>query len=297
MPKDSRARTRAARALQAASGGTYTQALAAAAVPAMNRDTAGAVTAALGFGELMAAGARAARATAGEGLPAAIAAVREAVIPLWPQTVPEAARDVLIACADLAVTRHQVFNIDPALDPSVIVRTMLDFTAARAAGTQPDRAGGFPPPQAFASSVAFDRDDDAAVLKAVCVLLAIAHPASAGRPRGGPGRGAGRARPAPARDRAAHAGTPRRQAAPAEPERGGRHHGHDDNGIRAAHGRRGQGQGVPYGLSGRGRGGGPGSGHPAVVAGHPGRGRGRAVRVHRHDRQPGQACGHPGRLG
>ena len=121
MPKDSRARTRAARARQAASGGTYTQALTATAIPAMNRDAPGsiAVAAALGFGELMAAGARAARATAGERLPAVIAAVREAVIPLWPRTIPEAARDVLVACADLAVTTDESRGVFLAASPTV----------------------------------------------------------------------------------------------------------------------------------------------------------------------------------
>ncbi len=105
MPKDSRALTRAARA-RMAFGETYTQARAGLLTPPrMNRDMPpDGLVAALMFGELMAAGRRAA-ITAPVGLAAAAAAVQTAITPLWPQVVPEAARDVLVACAQLAVNR------------------------------------------------------------------------------------------------------------------------------------------------------------------------------------------------
>ena len=106
MPKDSRARTRAARARMAATGETYTQARAGLlAPPRMDRDRRRtALVAALMFGELMAAGRRAAIA-APEDLAEAAAAVQAALTPLWPHVVPEAARDVLITCAQIAVSR------------------------------------------------------------------------------------------------------------------------------------------------------------------------------------------------
>lgn len=145
--------------------------------PRMDRDSADGVTATLAFAELMAAGGCAARAAGDGGLPAAVASVRAAVLPLWSRTVPEAARDVLVACADLAVTRH-VVAVPDELDESLIASEILDLTAGWVADKRPAPAGGrFTPPVAYASSCAFDRDEDAVVLDAVCLLLALAHPA------------------------------------------------------------------------------------------------------------------------
>jgi hypothetical protein len=145
----------------------------------MDRDSTGGIVATLAFAELMATGGRAARAAGDGGLPAAVAAVRAAVVPLWPRTTPEAARDVLLACADLAVTQHQVAAVPGELGECLIASEMLSLTAGHAADKRPAPAPRrFTPPEAYASSCAFDRDDDAAVLDAVCVLIALAHPAA-----------------------------------------------------------------------------------------------------------------------
>jgi len=133
------------------------------------------LVAALMFGELMAAGRRAA-ITAPAGLAAAAAAVQKAVTPLWPQVVPEAARDVLVACAQLAVTRG--ITALPAAIEDETAASMLALTAAQPASGSPGTAGGFAPPVACASSAAFDRDEDAATLAAIALLMALAHPAA-----------------------------------------------------------------------------------------------------------------------
>jgi hypothetical protein len=183
MPKDSRALTRAARARMAAAGETCTQARAGLlAPPQMDRDTPpDNLVAALMFGELMAAGRRAA-ITAPAGLAAAAAAVQTAITPLWPQVVPEAARDVLVACAQLAVSRG--ITALPAGIEDETAAAMLELTAAQPASGSPGTAGGFAPPVAYASSAAFDRDEDAATLSALALLMALAHPAAPGRPAG-----------------------------------------------------------------------------------------------------------------
>lgn len=174
MPSDNQALTRAVRARMAVTGEKYTQALTAlTAVPRMDRDTTGGGADALGFAQLMTVGAWAARDTGDAGLPAAVTAVRAAVLPLWGRTVPGAARDVLVACADLAVT-SQVTSLPEAAGVSEIAAGMLDLTVTWDAG---GRSLGFTSPLAFASSCAFGRDDEDAVLEAVCVLLALAHPA------------------------------------------------------------------------------------------------------------------------
>jgi hypothetical protein len=174
MPKDSRARTRATRTRMAATGETYTQARAGlASPPQMDRDTPpDSLVAALMFGELMAAGRRAA-ITASEDLAAAAAAVQTAITPLWPQVVPEAARDVLVACAQLAVGRG--ITALPASTGDITAGAMLELTAGWVAAGSP--SARFTPPVAYASSTAFDRDEDAATLAAVSLLMAVAHPA------------------------------------------------------------------------------------------------------------------------
>lgn len=177
MPKDSRARTRAARARMAATGATYTEALAAlAAPPGMERDEQAApAMVALMFAEVMVTGKRAAEA-AGDDLAAATAAVRAAITPMWPQIVPEVARDVLMTSARLTVARGVTELPAGTEDPTAA--TMLELTATWVAAGSPDPDGGRGgPPSAWASSVAFDRDEEPELLAAVCLLLAAAHPA------------------------------------------------------------------------------------------------------------------------
>jgi hypothetical protein len=102
--------------------------------------------------------------------------VQAAITPLWPQVVPEAARDVLVACAQLAVTRG--ITASPG---DVTAGAMLELTAEWAASGEPGPAAGFAPHVAYASSAAFDRDEDAGTLAAVSLLMAIAHPAAPAR--------------------------------------------------------------------------------------------------------------------
>ncbi len=177
MPKDSRALTRAARARMAATGETYTQARAGLLTPPrMDRDTpADTLVAAVMFGELMAAGRRAAIA-APDDLAEAAAAVQAALTPLWSRVVPEAARDVLTTCAQIAVSRG-VTEL-PASAGSITAATVLELTAEWVAAGSPGPGARFTPPVAYASSAAFDRDEDAETLAAVALLLAVAHPAA-----------------------------------------------------------------------------------------------------------------------
>jgi hypothetical protein len=175
MPKDSRARTRAIRERMAETGQSYTQAAASVAVPRMNRDLPPAgYMVDLMFAELMAAGRRAAIA-APEDLAEAAAAVQAALTPMWPQVVPEAARDVLLACAQIAVGRG-VTDLPSTVD-NITAATMLKLTAGWVAAGGPDAGPRFTPPTAYASSAAFDRDEDAETFAAVALLLAVAHPA------------------------------------------------------------------------------------------------------------------------
>ena len=181
MPKDSRALTRAARSRMAATGETYTQARAALlAPPRMDRDSPpDTLVASLMFGELMATGRRAAIAQE-PGLPdEAAAAVQDALTPLWPRVVPEAARDVLVTCAQLAVSQGITRLPDSA--GSITAATMLELTAEWVAAGSPDPGARMTPPAAYASSAAFDRTEDAETFAAVALLLAVAHPAEAAR--------------------------------------------------------------------------------------------------------------------
>jgi hypothetical protein len=176
MPKDSRARTRAVRARMEETGQSYTQAAVSLAAPAqMNRDlppSAAAVT--LIFAEIMAVGRRAAIA-ASDDLAEAAAAVQAALTPMWPQVVPEAARDVLMTCAQIAVSRG-VTDLVPAVS-NITAATMLELTAGWVAAGSPGPGARFTPPAAYASSAAFDRSEDAETFAAVALLMALAHPA------------------------------------------------------------------------------------------------------------------------
>ena len=180
MPKDSRALARAARARMAVTGETYTQARDGLLnPPGMDRDSPpDNLVAALVFGELMAAGRRAAIRQE-PGLPAeAAAAVQDSLASLWPRVVPEAARDVLITCAQIAVSRG-ITGLPADID-SITAATMLELTAEWVAAGSPDPGARLTPPAAYASAAAFDRTEDAETFAAVAVLLAVAHPAAAG---------------------------------------------------------------------------------------------------------------------
>jgi hypothetical protein len=163
-----------------ATGETYTRARAGLLTPPrMDRDTPpDGLVAALMFGELMAAGRRAAIAAPGD-LAEAAAAVQAALTPLWPRVVPEAARDVLITCAQIAVGRG-VTELPPAVS-NITAATMLELTAGWVAAGSPDPAARFTPPAAYASSAAFDRSEDAETFAAVALLMAVAHPAAPAR--------------------------------------------------------------------------------------------------------------------
>jgi hypothetical protein len=149
----------------------------------MGRDTPPEpLVAALMFGELMAAGRRAAVNGPGD-LAGAAATVRAVIPPLWPRVTPEAARDVLVACAELAVAQG-VTGL-PGESGDITAGDMLELAAGHAAAGSPP-AGGLAPHVAYASSAAFDREEDAAVLDSVCLLLVLAHPASDIPPGGWP---------------------------------------------------------------------------------------------------------------
>ena len=174
--------SREARARQAATGESYTRARRAATLscsgtPQLYRDEAGASTVArtLGFAQLMAAGAKA-RAFPTVYPGGAGAVVREAVTPLWPRTTPEAVADVLVTCADMIVSRGEPADVLDGWGDCPVAADMLAITAEWAANGRPAPTNGpFTPPSALASSMAFDRDEDAAVLHGTWVLLALAH--------------------------------------------------------------------------------------------------------------------------
>src|ERR1700740_2223514 len=149
----------------------------------MDRDTTpypGAI--ALATGELMIAGKRAVEALApGSGPAVAAAAVLVAIRPLWHRVMPEAARDVMVAAAQLACQNG------PAGRPAGLVEEygpgpldaatgMLEMTAEHEAASWPEpQPGRTSPPLAFASTGAFDRDEDDATLTSLAALLAVAH--------------------------------------------------------------------------------------------------------------------------
>jgi hypothetical protein len=141
---------------------------------------------ALATGELMVRGRRAVAAwpdVAPNTLPALVAEVRAAVSELWPRVPPEAARDVMLAAAEMAcqagvtevpaeVAEVYAGELDGADGTLSMMRDWL------AAGRPEPTNGPFTPPLAFASSVAFDRDEDAETLTSLSVLLVLAHVAA-----------------------------------------------------------------------------------------------------------------------
>jgi hypothetical protein len=131
---------REARARAAATGESYTRArravTTAAGPPGLNRDEAAATAPlrALGFAELMTAGAKA-RAFPVVHQGGAGAVVREAVTALWPRTIPEAVADVLATCASMIVSRGVIagpggyVSVLDGWDDCPVAAQMLGITA------------------------------------------------------------------------------------------------------------------------------------------------------------------------
>jgi hypothetical protein len=153
----------------------------------MNRDEipAGGIVA-LQTGELMVA---ARQATAHlprlteqtpEGLRSAVAAVRHVIEQAWPSVVPETARDVMVAAARMACDAG-IWQVPEAICEALPgMQTMtadavLELTAEWVDAGEPAPGAGFTPPVAYASSAAFDRDEDEETLVSVAVLLTLAH--------------------------------------------------------------------------------------------------------------------------
>ncbi len=181
MQKDNRGLTVAARRRQRETGETYMQALAAVRPLRLNRNPADATTAmqTMGFGQLMAAGAKALAFPSvypgGAG-----AVVCEAVTALWPSLTPVAVADVLARCAETIASRDGYAEIldgwgnFPVAYP--VAAQMLDAAAAGIADGRPAPGGGLlAPPGELASSLAADQTREDDVLTATWVLLALAH--------------------------------------------------------------------------------------------------------------------------
>jgi hypothetical protein len=118
---------------------------------------------------------------------AVVAALRAAVGQLWPKVMPEAARDVMVAAAELAcecgVTELPADVISRySGGPLNGADGMIELTGEWLAAGKPEpEPGRFTPPFALASSVAFDRDEDEETLTSLAALLAIAHMAARDR--------------------------------------------------------------------------------------------------------------------
>jgi hypothetical protein len=142
---------------------------------------------ALATGELMVRGRREVAAwpgVAANELPALVALVRNAVSELWPRVPPEAARDVMHAAAEMACEGGvrelpaEVAEVYAAGD-LIAAADLLDLMAGWLGAGRPEPSpGGFTAPLALASSVAFDRAEDAETLTSLSVLLVLAHVAA-----------------------------------------------------------------------------------------------------------------------
>lgn len=145
---------------------------------------------ALATGELMVAARRTVTALPADAAPAAVVAeIRSALGQLWPRVPPEAVREVLISAAELAAELG-VTQMPDDLSVELAERYpgqldgadgMLELTAEWITAGKPTRPGGFTPPTAFASSVAFDRAEDEETLTSLAALLAVSHLALAER--------------------------------------------------------------------------------------------------------------------
>jgi len=144
--------------------------------PQLNRDPADATSAKLtmGFGQLMAAGAKArAFPTVYPGGVGAV--VREAVIPLWSQVIPGAAADVLADCAHTIISRGGHEDILDGWGNCPVAAEMLASTATWEAGGPVRNGVRLTSPHALATALTADRAREADVLHGTWVLLALAH--------------------------------------------------------------------------------------------------------------------------
>jgi len=116
---------------------------------------------------------------------AAVAAIREALAPLWPRTPPEAVRDAMVTAAEMAYHRG-ARGLPDGLADQTADWLMEMVCECRATGLG-DRMAA---PVAFVSSVAFDREEDAETFTSLAVVLAIAEASD-------PGRDPGRVTPSP----------------------------------------------------------------------------------------------------
>lgn len=146
----------------------------------MNRSGNAPSLAAQGEQEAMVSGAAGAAVyglPGGAGKREAYMAVRAAVGEVWDRVTPEAARDLLAGAANFA-REHGVRAV-----PSEFAED--DLSAARAllalGDGMPVRRGRVPTAaDLFASSVAFDREEDDETLSSLAVLLALGLVAAAG---------------------------------------------------------------------------------------------------------------------
>lgn len=112
----------------------------------------------------------------------AVAPMAAALRQLWPSTPPESARDALCISARAAVIGG--ITKVPMQDPDFTASTLLELTAGWLAANPGHEVTGAPiglpgnPPLAFASSCAFDRDEDAETLRSLAVLCVLAEMAA-----------------------------------------------------------------------------------------------------------------------
>jgi hypothetical protein len=144
------------------------------------------VTVALQTGELL---ALAKKATAGlprlaeqtpAGLQSAVHVMATRVAEVWPNVVPETARDVMLAAARIACDAGVRQVPEAILETLPNMQTMtadavLQLTVEWVDAGEPYPGAGFTPPVAYASSAAFDREEDEETLVSLAVLLALAH--------------------------------------------------------------------------------------------------------------------------
>ena len=142
----------------------------------MNRDdmpTGAAV--ALAFGELMVTAKRLTaqlprlNESTPDQLADAVTAVRASIAGIWPNVLPEAARDVMVTATGMA-SHHGVRSL-----PEGLADETADWPLVMTGQDGVPEAGAIGSALAFASSVAFDRDEDDQTLTSVAVLLTLAH--------------------------------------------------------------------------------------------------------------------------
>jgi hypothetical protein len=115
-----------------------------------------------------------------EGLRSAVQVMEIRLAEVWPHVVPETARDVMLAAARIACDARLRQVPEAILEAFPNTQTMtadavLELTAEWVDAGEPDPGAGFTPPVAYASSAAFDRDEDEETLVSLAVLLTLAH--------------------------------------------------------------------------------------------------------------------------